>query len=183
MKIFSCLPLLLLTLTLAACAGRPPVPQSAALPFSLERDLVGKTIGKGSFRAINGTTRGFTAYLDGQWDGETLTLKEDFLYDDGEKDQKTWRLTRQSDGTWRGSREDVVGEAIGFQDGEAFRLEYEVVLPDEDGGAGMTVKFRDVLVRETDGTVLNTATVGYWGLRVGTVELQIRRDETGSEGP
>ena len=164
--------------TLAACATRPPAPrETAQVAFVIERDLLGQTVARGEFRAITGVRRGFTATLNGTWDGSTLTLVEDFAYDDGERDRKTWRLQRVAPGRFRGTREDVVGEAIGFQDGNAFRLEYDVVLPTENGN-GLKVHFRDVLVNSADGTVLNRATVGWWGLRVATVDLTIRRDAT-----
>lgn len=162
---------------LAACATRPGIPaQAAADTFVLEQDLVGQTIARGEFRAITGTRRAFTATLNGTWDGRVMTLVEDFVYDDGERDRKTWRLERVSPGRYVGTREDVVGQAIGYQDGRAFRLEYDVRLPSEDG-PGRKVRFRDVLVNNADGGVLNRANVGWWGLRVATVSLEIQRAE------
>lgn len=160
----------------SGCANAPPPPRGVALePFVLERDLAGKTIGRGEFRAVGQAPRKFIAYLDGAFDGQTLTLIEDFEFADGEKDRKTWRLTRAANGEWRGTREDVVGEARGFMDGGAFRLEYDIVLPDPKGGAGTKVRFRDVIVRTSDGRVLNDATVGFWGFLVGGVSLSIER--------
>ncbi len=173
-------PALMLSLfSLLGCAGRPPLPAEAADGggFVLERDLVGKTVGRGVFSAITGVNRPFTAYLDGAWDGETLTLVEDFNFDDGEKDRKTWRLTKQADGTFVGTREDVVGEAVGFYDEEGFRLEYFIRLGGENGEGGRRVKFRDILYKRADGVVVNNATVGYWGLRVGRVSLEIKQAE------
>lgn len=164
---------------LMGCALRPslPVDEVGAEGFVLERDLAGKTVGRGEFKAITGNNRPFTAYLDGSWDGQTLTLVEDFDFDDGEKDRKTWRLTKQDDGTFTGTREDVVGEAIGFYDGKGFRLEYFIQLGGENGEGGRRVKFRDILYKREDGVVINSATVGYYGLRVGRVNLEIKRDE------
>lgn len=164
-------------LLIAGCATRPGMPDVSEMsqPFVLERDLAGKTVARGEFKPIIGASRGFTAYLNGAWDGETLTLVEDFEYDDGEIDQKTWRLTRVGDGRYTGTREDVVGEAEGFMDGDAFRLEYIVRLGGEDGAGGRKVKFRDILYNTGGGDVINKATVGYHGLRVGKVTLEIRR--------
>lgn len=169
-------------LSLAACAGKPATPPfaDAARPFVIERDLAGKTVGRGEFRSITGTRRAFTAYLDGTYEGGVFTLVEDFAYDDGEKDRKTWRLTRQPDGTWRGVREDVVGEAVGYLDGPALRLEYKVDLPKKGGGA-TRVGFRDVLVLREDGAVYNRAKVGWRGLAVGGVELTITRGEKAAD--
>lgn len=160
---------------LTACATRPAAPDTlASTPFAIERDLTGANVARGEFRSITGARRGFTAMLNGSWDGRALTLVEDFVFDDGERDRKTWRLERLESGEWRGTREDVVGSARGYQDGQVFRLEYDVVLASANG-SGRKVRFRDVLALEREGVVLNTATVGWYGLRVGSVSLTIER--------
>lgn len=157
----------------SACATRPPVPASAAQePFIIERDLVGSSVARGEFRAITGVRRAFTARLNGSWDGQTLTLVEDFEFDDGERDRKTWRLERVGPGRYVGTREDVVGQAVGVQDGAAFRLEYDIRLPSETG-RGRKVRFRDIMVRDENGDIVNDATVGWFRLRVGSVSLRI----------
>lgn len=162
---------------LAACATRPALPrETASDTFVIEEDLAGQTVARGEFRAINGVRRGFTAYLDGVWDGRTFTLVEDFEFDDGQRDRKTWRLERVGAGEYVGTREDVVGQARGYQDGRAFRLEYDVRLLNEDGSPGRKVRFRDVMVLTPEGAVLNHATVGWLGVRVARVELTMQRE-------
>ena len=167
----------LLSITLCACATRPPVPDVSINTFNLTRDLSGKTTGVGNFSAINGTSRDFVAYLEGSWDGKVMTLVEDFEYADGVKERKTWVLTQLPNGEFSGVRDDVVGTARGYQDGPSFRLEYDMAIPNEDGSPGRRVRFRDVLVKQSDGLIRNDATVGLWGFRVGTVTLTIKRDE------
>lgn len=157
----------------SACAGAPRLPDETAGPFVIERDLLGETVARGEFSAINGTRRGFTAYLSGSRSGDTFTLSEKFAYDDGEEDEKTWVLTLEGDGAYSGVREDVVGTARGWQDGPAFRLEYDIRLPNEQGEPGMKVRFRDVMVKTEEGAVLNRARVSKWGFNVGRVELKI----------
>ena len=157
---------------ISACATRPPVPEQTASPFVIERDLVGQSVARGEFRSVTGVRRPFTARLEGTWDGELFTLVEDFEFDDGERDRKTWRLTRTAPGRYVGSREDVVGQATGFQDGDVFRLEYDMRLPSENG-RGMKVRFRDVMALNAEGQVLNNASVGWYGFRVGSVSLVI----------
>jgi hypothetical protein len=160
----------------AACATRPPAPKLASIePFLIERDLVGNTTARGEFKTITGVRRRFTAYLNGVWDGETLTLLEDFEFDDGERDRKTWRITRIAPGEYEGSREDVVGKARGYQDGPFFRLEYDVLLPNGEGTR--KVRFRDVMALEPSGVIINNATVGWFGFRVGSVSLRIEPPE------
>jgi len=158
-----------------ACATRPPVPAEAAGPFIIEEALAGETVGRGRITTITGVDRGFEAKLNGTWDGETLTLVEDFLFDDGEIDQKTWRLTKLPNGEYEGTREDVVGTARGFQVENGFRLEYLIDLPNGNGGT-RRVKFRDILVIAQDGDVINNATIGWRGFRVGRVALTISEE-------
>lgn len=163
----------LLTLILSGCASKPPLPSGALEMFTLQNDLIGKTVGIGNFNSIDGTDRDFTAYMDGSWDGESLTLVEDFEYADGVKERKTWTFTQLPNGEFSGTREDVVGTARGYQDGNAFRLEYIMAIPNEDGTPGRKVSFKDVLVKQADGVIRNDAIVGLWGFRVGQVSLTI----------
>lgn len=165
-------------LALTACATRPPIPKSTAAPFDLVRDLGGQTVARGAFTTVFGAKRGFTATLDGRMEGQTFVLAETFAFDDGERDKKTWRLTQRSDGRWSGTREDVVGEAIGYMDGAAFRLEYLIDLPRKNGKT-TRVRFRDVLVRTASGDVLNKAIVAYRGVPIGQVTLDITRTPPG----
>lgn len=165
----------LLMVVLSSCASKPPLPAGPLDTFSLEADLVGKTVGVGNFSAIDGTSRDFVAYIDGSWNGKTLTLIEDFEFADGVKERKTWVFTQLPNGEFSGTREDVVGTARGYQDGKAFRLDYTMAIPDEDGTPGRKVSFKDVLVKQTDGVIRNSAIVGFWGFRVGEVNLTITR--------
>jgi hypothetical protein len=159
---------------LAACATAPSPPSTVGDRFVLERDLAGQSVARGEFRSITGARRPFTANLNGVLAGEKFTLVEDFAFDDGERNRKTWVLTRVPNGEWTGVREDVVGRARGFQDGNVFRLEYDVRLPSKTG-RGRKVRFRDVLALREQGEIANDASVGWHGLHVGAVHLVITR--------
>ena len=161
----------LLVSFLGACAAPPAAPVApTAPPLALESFFPGRTRGEGVFtNSWTGSERRFRVVIDGTWDGRVLTLVEDFDYADGEKDRKTWQLRRTGPGTFSGTREDVVGEARAWTDGNVVRLEYTVEL------GGWTVDFADVLALQDASTLVNRATVGKWGLRVGRVELVLRR--------
>ena len=102
-------------------------PASAA-ELRLEDFFRGQTSATGSFRTITGLTRKFDVSLHGKWDGRTLILREDFRYDDGEKDTKTWRFRKTGDKTYVGTREDVLGETRVFLDGDKAHFNYRVDL-------------------------------------------------------
>jgi len=169
--------ILIVSLTLillSACAIRPSPPDGITDTFVLQEDLLGATVGHGNFSAIDGTSRDFTAYMQGSWDGKNFTLVEDFDYADGVEERKTWVFTLLDNGEFSGTREDVVGTARGYQDDKVFRLEYTMAIPNEDGSPGRRVSFKDVLFKQSDGAIRNDANVGLWGLKVGKVSLTIK---------
>lgn len=144
-------------------------------PLTLEEFFVGHTTGEGRFESgIAGIERTFTVKTAGTWDGLTLTLREDFLFSDGERDSKTWRFTRQRDGTYRGTRGDVIGVGDIWQDGKTVRLSYvaEVI---GKGGRKRNLTFEDVLVPQSRTVVLNKTVVSKYGFPVGTVEVVFRK--------
>lgn len=159
---------------LAGCASAPefsaPLPQK---PLVLEKVLAGRTLGEGVF--VNSLTGGETAFsvvIDGNWDGKVLTLVEDFTYEDGSTERKTWRLTKTGEGLYSGVREDVIGKASVFQDGLGVRLDYHVTLA--TGLGDIDVRFRDLLYLNADGSIANKAVVSKFGLRVGRVDITMR---------
>ncbi len=165
----------LASLSFAGCAAAPPPDASFGdAPLQIERFLAGRTTAEGVFRnTITGSERRLTATLNGKWDGRTLVLAEDFRFADGARDRKTWRLTKRPDGTWTGTREDVIGTATGVQDGKSFRLSYEADLTSQ--GSATVVRFDDVLTQTAPNVVLNRAVVSKFGVKVGEITLTIRR--------
>ncbi len=158
---------------LGACATPPASPANENAPrLVLESYFEGTTSGRGVFiNSWTGSQRAFTVVIQGSWDGSVLTLVEDFAFADGEKDRKTWRLQATGPGRYVGTREDVVGVAHAWTDGNAVRLEYAVAL------GGWTVDFSDVLALQDSAHLVNKATVGKWGIRIGRVELWLRHTD------
>ena len=69
----------------------------------------GRTLASGVFEGRSGRLkRRFTVELTGRAEGNTLVLEEQFLFDDGERQERTWTLTRGDGqsftGTLRGCR-------------------------------------------------------------------------------
>lgn len=162
------------SLALSGCAARPPSPAQATLPLTLVEAFQGRTIGKGLFRVpLTGLERRFTARLVGTRRGETLTVVEDFLFDDGETDRLTWRFRRTGPGTWSGQREDTVGSATVTENGREIRLEYTADVRSK--GEVTRLGFADVIYRRADGVVINEAVVSKAGIPIGSVLFELRR--------
>lgn len=143
---------------------------SGAADFNLERYFRGDTIATGSFAAINGVKRNFTVALTGKWDRQTLTLVENFRYDDGMKERKTWRFKKISPNTYRGTREDVVGETLVTVEGNMARFTYLV-----DLNADNRVRFHDTMTLRSDGTLVNRAVVTKYGFPVALTKVEFKR--------
>lgn len=155
-----------LALTLFAALISAPA-HSADL--RLEDFFKGKTYAYGSFGAITGLSRSFRVNLTGKVSGKVLTLREDFRYDDGERDTKTWIFTRTGPNTYTGTREDVVGETTVRLSGNTARFTYRVDL--NPGGDPNIVRFHDKLVLKDDGTLRNTALVTKFALPIARVRV------------
>jgi hypothetical protein len=139
----------------------------------LEKALPQITRATGSFAAINGTKRSFTVDLNTTWDGRTLTMVEDFAFDDGERDRKTWRFTKTGENTYQGTREDVIGETTLTVKGRRATFSYNVYL--DPANKANKVRFADTLVLQDDGSVLNTAIVWKYGLPVAKVVVNFEK--------
>ncbi|WP_171101685.1 DUF3833 domain-containing protein [Ruegeria sp. HKCCD7255] len=157
---------------LSACAAKPRVPKTflSDRKLNLEEFFEGETVAYGQFQDILGNVpRRFTVEIDGTWDGETLTLVEDFVYDDGATEQRIWTLTKTGDDTWTGTASGVLGEATGVERGDTFNWKYKIDLPVKDGT--MRVNFDDWMWLLSDDRLLNRAYVSRFGVRLGEVVL------------
>ena len=73
--------------------------------------------------------RYFNADIIGTFKDGIITLEEDFVFNDGEKQRRVWKLTKNSDGTYSGTAGDVVGEAKGEVAGNSMFLKYVLRIP------------------------------------------------------
>ena len=165
---------LALCLLALALFASPASAKEAPRKLVLEDFFRGRFVANGTFNNTrDGSKRGLKVAMKGTWNGKALTLVEDFVYSDGERDKKTWVFTKIAEGRYTGRREDVLGEAEIYNDGNDVRLKYVATV--RSGGAGYDVRFNDKLSVVDRRTVLNTADVSYFLFPVGNVELTIKK--------
>jgi hypothetical protein len=141
----------------------------------LEDYFLGHTRAWGLFEDRFGNIRRqFVVDIDGTMEGDELVLVEDFVYDDGETDQRIWRIRRTGDDAYEGRAGDVVGVARGRVAGRALNWSYEVDLP--IGERTWRVRFDDWMLLQDEEVLLNRATVSKWGITLGEVTIFFRRD-------
>ncbi|GAA6160708.1 DUF3833 domain-containing protein [Ruegeria sp. HU-ET01832] len=157
---------------LASCSAKPRVPKTflSDRQLNLEEFFEGETVAYGQFQDVLGNVpRRFTVDIDGTWDGKTLTLVEDFVYDDGATEQRIWTLTKTGEDTWTGTAAGVLGTASGVERGDTFNWKYKIDLPIKEGT--MRVNFDDWMWLLSDDRLLNRAYVSRYGVRLGEVIL------------
>jgi hypothetical protein len=119
-------------------------------------------------------TRQFKADMFGSFDGSILTLKEDFYWTDGEKQNRTWKIKKIDANIYEGTASDVVGIAKGFQYGSAFKFEYNLMVPFK--GKNIKVSFDDWIFKQDEEVAINRATLTKFGFKVGELTVFFKKD-------
>ncbi|MEM1384929.1 MAG: DUF3833 domain-containing protein [Pseudomonadota bacterium] len=168
----------LLAVGLTGCGGRPDLEDYAEQgpELELEEFLAGDLVAHGIFQDRFGDIRrSFVVDVKGTWDGQTLTLEEDFVYEDGTTERRVWTLEQTGDETWRGNADGVIGEATGEESGNAFNWRYTIDLPTPDGT--LRVSFDDWLWQLDNAVMVNRAYVMKYGVTIGELVIFFRRLE------
>jgi hypothetical protein len=170
-----CLALFVVIVVTSGCATMKPQDFAGREPrLVLEEYFAGQTKAWGIFQDRFGRLRRqFEVDIEGSWDGRTLTLVEDFRYDDGEEERRIWHITKLDDNTYEGEAEGVIGVAHGQAYGNALNWVYRFAL--KVGDDTWNVGFDDWLFLQSDGMLINRAEVTKYGIELGEVTLVFRK--------
>ena len=96
-------------LLLTGCAGLNADPDAGkARNFDVAGFFTGRLKAWGIVEPrFGGTVRHFTVDLNGRREGDDIVLDEYFVFSDGERQERHWRIRRQADGSYRGEAADV----------------------------------------------------------------------------
>ena len=145
-----------------------------AKKIDLKTFFDGDVEGWGSLFDFQGRqTRSFTVTLKGTWDGDVGILEEWFIFDDGEKTQRTWKIVFSDESTFVGSAEDVVGEAKGRVNGNAVNLNYVLNIPYKD--STMNLDMDDWMYLTEKNTIVNRTSMKKFGFKVGEIVLVMKK--------
>lgn len=164
-------------LALAACTGKPALddPKMSTRALNLEEFFVGDLVAYGQFQDVLGEVRRrFEVKINGTWDGETLRLVEDFVYEDGSTEQRIWVLEKLDEQRWQGTAEGIIGIATGEERGDTFNWIYTIDLPIGDGET-LRVSFDDWMWLLSEDRLLNRAYMKRFGVTIGEVIIYFER--------
>lgn len=135
----------------------------------------GSTRGWGMFQDRNGVLkRQFVVDIKGTINEQgQLQLKEDFVWNDGEKSQRIWTISKEDNNYFSGTASDVIGKAKGESSGNAFQWKYVLNLP--VGDKTYKVNFNDWMFLQPDGVLLNRAKMSKFGFALGEVFISFKK--------
>lgn len=113
--------------------------------------------------------RRFNATMEGKWQGNEGILEEQFIFDDGEKQSRTWKIKLSDDNNFIASAGDVVGEATGRQYGNTLRMDYVLRTPVGEKTYDLTIEDWIYLIDEQH--AINESKIKKFGVTVGYLTL------------
>ena len=153
---------------LGACAGEPrPEPLREAV-FDPEAWFEGRTDAYGLFEALGRARFGFRTWLEGARTPDGFTLRERFLYDTGERWERTWRFARGGAGAWTAAAENTPRPGRLLAEGSAARMVYVADMP--SGGKLRRLRF-DMRLNRVGAVVQNRSDVSAFGLPLGRLTM------------
>ena len=138
--------------------------------LDLQTYLRGELTAWGIFQSRNGEVkRYFKVNISADWSGDICTLRERFMFNDGEEQQRTWIITRHDAHHYTGTAGDVVGEARGVAQGNTLNWRYLLKVP--VNGSVYKLRFDDWMYLVDDDILINRAEVTKFGFRVADVTI------------
>ncbi len=157
-----------------ASAGPEPLREPA---FDPETWFEGRTDAYGLFEALGRARFGFSTWLQGERAPDGLILRERFLYDTGERWERTWRFARAGEGAWSAAAQNTPAPGRMVVQGSAARMVYVADMP--TGGKLQRLRF-DMRLNRVGPVVQNRSDVSKWGVPIGRLTMTFVKPGSGT---
>ncbi|WP_253384628.1 DUF3833 domain-containing protein [unidentified bacterial endosymbiont] len=165
---------LALTMLLAGCSTEVTEYRHQKPELDIFTWFTGSTEAWGMVQDRSGKQiRRFHVDITGNVVGDTLTLNEHFVYDDGEKQQRVWHIRRTGPGRYEGRAGDIKGVATGQAAGNAFHWRYSMNV--KANGNTWLLHFDDWMYLQDSTHLFNKTEMTKFGVTVATVTLFFTR--------
>lgn len=156
---------------LAGCAGVDIEDYADSEPrLDIAEYFAGTTRAWGMVQDYSGEVqRRFTVDIQGDYENDTLTLDESFVFSDGETDRRVWTFKRIDEHRWVGTANDVDGQVEARQYGHAFHMRYPLEI--EINGRMISFTMDDWMYLQPDGRLINRTAMRKFGFTLGEITL------------
>lgn len=161
-----------------SCSTLKPKEIAKSSPrFIPEEVLAKKMRGEGAiFDRFGNFQRAFVLHLEGEKKDDGVILKELLVYDTGEEETRTYTFKKDSDSSYEATSESgLVGPAKIESVGNVLRWSYTFEVPYR--GKTRHMRFDDWMFLQENGSIINRATIYWWGIRVAELYMLIRPED------
>lgn len=171
MKLFNRVIFLTITLLfITSCSVELSDYKQEEKAFDIKEYFTGNIVAWGILQDYsNKVNRRFCVEIQGEWEDNNGILAEKFYFNDGEITYRNWQLTKNTDGSYNGTAEDVIGTAIGKHKGFAFQFTYTLLLTIDDENIEVTMD--DWMYQLDEYRVMNKTAISKLGINVANVTL------------
>lgn len=142
--------------------------------FKIQDYFVGPLKAYGLLKDYRGrVTRRFEVTMEGSWTGNKGTLTEHFIFNDGERQDRTWSFDLLDDQSFEGTAHDVIGTAQGKQMGNTVNMKYVMRIP--VSGSTYDITIDDYLYRLDEKRVLNVSKLKKFGITVASLFIYFEK--------
>ena len=166
--------IILLSMSLISCSKITPKDYQNNKPkLDIRKYLNGKVKAWGMLEDRSGKiTRRFTVEMEGKWNKNKGVLEEHFIFDDGEKSQRTWTINFSDDNNFTATAGDVIGQAKGSQYGNAMQMNYVLdLVVDKEKQTKYKVALDDWMYLLDDKILVNKSTIKKFGITFGKLTI------------
>lgn len=118
--------------------------------------------------------RHFHVDMVAKWNGNDGTLQEDFTYQNGKKDSRVWTIKFIDDNNFTATAHDVIGTAVGSQNGNAVNMRYTLKAVRDDGST-IDLAMDDWMYLVGNNIVINRTKMRKYGIIVGELVLAFHK--------
>jgi len=115
----------------------------------------------------------FTVDTNITWEDNKAEMIENFIFDDGQKMERVWFITKHENGEYAATANDVVGEAVGVEEGIALNFVYKIVVPRVNGSIKLNADDKTFMI--TTDTLLNKTTLSKFGVTLARITMFIKK--------
>lgn len=168
------------SLLLSACGNNEPNPDytDKTKNFNIRNFFAKQAQGSGVFFDYNDKAdRHFYVTFSGNpKNDKDFYLTEDFIWSDGEKQQRVWHLVFQDDTYFTGTASDIVGEAKGKVLHNGLHMLYTLRAKRQDGST-IDLNMDDRIYLTDNNTLINRAKAKKFGFTVGELVATFTKSE------
>jgi Protein of unknown function (DUF3833) len=118
----------------------------------------------------------FKVSINGVWDDGLSTITETSEFNDGSTLNRSWKIILTPKGQYAASTDDVVGNALGFESGNAAQFSYVMKAPFAKGDIELRVTNQMFVLN--DGTVIASINMRKFGFKVGEINVFMKKKDT-----